>query len=592
MNASFDKTRLLLAHYRALFAHADYVYLVSDSASCGPGDYLRDLALTSLTMKNTPLVMVKPGFETLCHTCQCDSYERASELNKSTRENHAPFVNSMTRRELFNLYCMLGRPNVKSVGCHGFHVMLSADSEWDKSGHLSLKQDELWTNISEERALLLAVSRKRRDYSQIVISQNSGILIKLREICQTGIKGAFNSDGLITLTVNDEGYLYDPFEAEETEKGLLARMARKKLNALVRQQPVYIDDSALRHPQASEMLNNIKQGLVQAEKQLIVLANKNEPLALSEMLLTRAQETQPTVRFLWLRDSIGKTEALTDALLTDTASLPSPTRISFITDRVTRAEKIQQKLAGLGVLLEIYSVNNHGFLSYRGRKQTSLQAGNSLSTAKNKQLIEYAVKNGDIDTVLSLASDKDAFKNGVITCLCEKKADILEALLRQADRIQATIINWWILEYKQFLSPAFLMENPKFYDLLVRALLKCHFTTEQVEKWLNKLQDLEDSPTAAKVELSFLISLLEKSRMQATLPRIRRADIPKELPRSERSEVDLLRGRLQELKQKQESLIKEIERLNLERSEVECDLSRLEAELSSMVSLSQNTNFS
>ena len=354
---------------------------------------------------------------------------------------------------------------------------------------------------------------------------------------------------------------------------------------MVQQQLAYIDDSALRHPQANEMLQNIKPGLMQAEKQLIVLAGRKEPLSLSDTLIARAQETPPTVRFAWLREGLGKTEALIEALLSETASLPSGTKISLITDRVTRAEKIQQQLAGSGILVEIYSVNKHGFLSNRDKTQSALFASTppSLTTAKNKQLIEQAVKDGDVQATLSLASDKDALKNGVITCLCEKQADTLEQLLKQADRIQSTIINWWILEYKQFLSPSYLMENPRFYDLLVLALSKCNFFAPQAEKWVDRLQDLEDAPSAAKVELSFVISLLKNAIERSYVTgatRIRRADIPKELPRTERSEVDMLRGKLQELTQRKNLLVREIEKLTAERFDMERRIAKLEAELS------------
>ena len=462
--------------------------------------------------------------------------------------------------------------------------MLSPDSVWGEDGQLELRQDKTWDNIPEQRAIQLAVFRKHRDCSQIVISQDIKFLQSLRDLCKTGVKGAPNSVGLVTLSINEQGFLYDPFEAAEGEDYLLARISRKKLSALVQQQPVYIDDSALRHPQANEMLQNIKPGLMQAEKQLIVLAGKKEPLSLSDTLIARAQETPPTVRFAWLREGLGKTEALIEALLLETASLPSGAKISLITDRVTRAEKIQQQLAGSGILMEIYSVNKHGFLSNRDKTRSALFASTppSLTTAKNKRLIEQAVKDGDVQTVLSLASDKDALKNGAISCLCEKQADTLEQLLKQADRIQSTIINWWILEYKQFLSPAYLMENPRFYDLLVLALSKCNFFAPQAEKWVDRLQDLEDAPSAAKVELAFVISLLKHAIERSGVTgatRIRRADIPKELPRTERSEEDMLRGRLQELTQKKDVLVREIEKLTAERFDMERQIAKIQAEL-------------
>lgn len=580
------KSSILVAHYRSIFAHADYVYFASDSATCGAGGFLRDAAIMSSIMKNTPIIMVKPGLETLCKIFKCDSRDNiSSDMDVIPGTEGIPVVDSMARRQLFSLYQDLTYSRSRSIFSRSLHIMLSPDSIWGESGQLELRQDETWDNISEQRAIQLAVFRKHRDCSQIVISQDIKFLQSLRDLCKAGVKGAPNSDGLVTLSINEQGFLYDPFEAAEGEDYLLARISRKKLSALVQQQLAYIDDSALRHPQANEMLQNIKPGLMQAEKQLIVLAGKKEPLSLSDTLIARAQETPPTVRFAWLREGLGKTEALIEALLSETASLPSGTKISLITDRVTRAEKIQQQLAGSGIHVEIYSVNKHGFLSNRDKTQSALfaSAPPSLTTAKNKQLIEQAVKDGDVQTALSLASDKDALKNGVITCLCEKQADTLEQLLKQADRIQSTIINWWILEYKQFLSPSYLMENPRFYDLLVLALSKCNFFAPQAEKWVDRLQDLEDAPSAAKVELAFVISLLKHAIERSGVTgatRIRRADIPKELPRTERSEEDMLRGRLQELTQKKDVLVREIEKLTAERFDVERQIAKLEAEIS------------
>ncbi len=580
------KSSILVAHYRSIFAHADYVYFASDSATCGAGGFLRDAAIMSSIMKNTPVIMVKPGLETLCKIFKCDSRDNISaDMDIIPRTEGIPVVDSMARRQLFGLYQDLTYSRSRSISSRSLHIMLSPDSVWGESGQLELRQDETWDNIPEQRAIQLAVFRKHRDCSQIVISQDIKFLQSLRDLCKAGVKGAPNSDGLVTLSINEQGFLYDPFEAAEGEDYLLARISRKKLSALVQQQLAYIDDSALRHPQANEMLQNIKPGLMQAEKQLIVLAGKKEPLSLSDTLIARAQETPPTVRFAWLRDGLGKTEALIEALLSETASLPSGTKISLITDRVTRAQKIQQQLAGAGIIVEIYSVNKHGFLSNRDKTQSALfaSAPPSLTTAKNKQLIEQAVKDGDVQTALSLASDKDALKNGVITCLCEKQADTLEQLLKQADRIQSTIINWWILEYKQFLSPSYLMENPRFYDLLVLALSKCNFFAPQAEKWVDRLQDLEDAPSAAKVELAFVISLLKHAIERSGVTgatRIRRADIPKELPRTERSEEDMLRGKLQELTQKKDVLVREIEKLTAERFDVERQIAKLEAEIS------------
>lgn len=577
----------LIPHYRSLFIHADYVYLSSDAAICESGVFLREVSINAFVMRNLPVVMVKPGFECLCRALKCDSHENLSKAVPSIPGTEGiPVIDDFGRKRLFEAFERLEK-NLSRGGLNlsNLHIMQSADSEWNDRGKLSLNPNELWTDVPEKRAIQMAVYHKYRHCSQIVISQDAKFLQSLRELCKVGIKGSPNPNGLVTLSINEQGYLYDPFESADVEDLLLARISRNKLSALVQKQATFIDDSALRHPQAGEMLQNIKPGLLESGKALIVLANKNEPLALSDVLIARAQENPPTVRFSWLNGELGKTEALTAALFSETASMPTDSKITLITDRVSRAEKIQQSLAGSGIFIEIYSVNKHGFLSNRDKTQDMLSFSKSmaLSEVKNKQLMEQAIKSENMKDALSLASDRDALKNGVITCLCEKKADVLELLLKQADRISSSIITWWILEYKQFQSPSFLLENPRFYDLLVLTLSKCSFFASQAEKWLDKLQDLEESPTAAKVELSFLISLLKLSIERAGVTgatRVRRADIPKELPRSERSETDLLRLKLQELYLQKERLKKEFNKLLAEQTDIERQIIQLEVQLS------------
>ncbi|MDO4409987.1 MAG: hypothetical protein Q4C05_01740 [Akkermansia sp.] len=578
----------LIPHYRSLFIHADYVYLASDAAICEAGVFLREASMNAFVMRNLPVVMVKPGFKCLCRAFKCDSHENLSKTVPSIPGTKGvPVIDDFGRKRLFEIFERLEK-NPSRVGSYSsnLHIMQSADSEWNDRGKLSLNPDELWTDVPEQRAIQMAVYHKYRQCSQIVISQDVKFLRTLRELCKVGIKGSPNPNGLITLSINEQGYLFDPFESAEAEDLLLNRISRNKLSALVQKQATFIDDSALRHPKASEMLQNIKPGLIEAGKALIVLADKNQPLEFSDVLIARAQENPPTVRFSWLNGELGKTEALTAALFSETASMPTNSKITLITDRVSRAEKIQQSLAGSGIFVEIYSVNKHGFLSNRDKMQDlfSFSKSMALTEVKNKQLMEQAIKSENVQAALSLASDRDVLKNGVITCLCEKKADVLELLLKQADRISYSIIDWWILEYKQFQSPSFLLENPRFYDLLVLALSKCMgFDASSAEKCLDKLQDLEESPTAAKVELSFLISLFKLSIEHAGvtgITRIRRADIPKELPRSERSETDLLRLKLQELFQQKKRVMKEIDKLLAEQADLERQIIQLEVQLS------------
>ena len=571
---------VLVTNYRALLENTDYVYLASDSACCQAGRVLLDLSIGS-SIRQFPIIMVKPGFDTLCRTLGITSPQNP------TGSSAAPPLDPFTRQYLQDLADQLQAPRIRTVSRNRLHIMLSADSEWNAFGRLVPQQEEPWAaNVPEQRALQHAVFRKYRNHTQVVISQDADFLRSLRELCKVGVKGSPNPDGLLTLSLNDQGLLYDPCEAAEDDAHLQARIASRRLAALVRKQPTYMDDSALRHPQAELLLQNIKPALMQEGKALIIPALKNAPLPLADTLLPRAQEEPPTVRFLWLREEIGKTEALIEQLLADTAKLPTDSAITLITDRVLRAEKIQQQLSPSGIRVEIYSINRYGFLSLRNRGRASSRFGQrDAEEAHNKQRIEQAIKAGDIQEALSIAaSDPEALTNGIITALCEERTDLLEMLIKNTDRISFRTIDWWITEYRQFRDPGYLAANPRHYELLVQALAKCILLTRRVEKWKDVLLDLAESPGAAKTELEFIASLLTLADTRtrgAALPhsRLCRSDIPEVLPHSEQNEATRLQTRLLELKLKRESLSRELDRLTTELASTVRSIAELEAEL-------------
>lgn len=578
--------RTLFRHYHDFLSAADYVYVASDSYTSSSGSFLREMTLEFRMSNNTPVVMVAPGFETVCQKFQCVSdSDEAQSPDSSNDSEVSQRISPYARGHLAHLSELLQRNDSKPVYFNGLHIMQSPDSSWNDSGLLEMHDEEPWTNISEQKALTQAVHGKYGgSCSQIVISQDIAFLKSLRDFCRAGVLKNAPDDSLMLLSLNAQGYLYDPFEAEYEEEKLLARISRQKLTALVQRQPIFIDDSALRHPQACSMLQNIKPGLILSGKPLVVLANKQEPLALSDVLLERAQEDPPTVRFAWLRQAPTKTEAIIAALLSETSALPPNSKVSLITDRVVRAEKIQERLAGMGVFIEIYSVNKHGFLSNRDkiRRSYTTEKSQTVGFVRRKKMMEQAVKSGNVDEVLSLANEKENLVNGIIACLCEKNADILEMLLKQADNVPFSVLNWWFLEYKQFNSPSFLLENPRFYELLVVALFKSFYQASSAEKWLEKVLELLEAPTAAKVELSFIATLLKHATEGAETrlyTRICRADIPKELPRTELSEMDLLRRKRQELLQRRDSLIRDLEKLSAERSDIERQIADLDEKM-------------
>lgn len=578
-------TRTLFEQYRKFLRAAEYVYVASDSYTSSSGICILEMTMNSSISDDTPVVMVAPGFKTVCRKFKCISeVNEAQDSDSSEGTEVSAQISRYTRGHLAHLCRLLQRNDSKPVFFHGLHIMQSPDSSWNDSGLLEMHDEEPWTNISEQKALTQAVHGKYGSRSQIVISQDIAFLKSLRDFCRAGVLKNASDDSLMLLSLNAQGYLYDPFEAEYEEEKLLARISRQKLTALVQRQPIFIDDSALRHPQACSMLQNIKPGLILSGKPLVVLANKQEPLALSDVLLERAQEDPPTVRFAWLRQAPTKTEAIIAALLSETSALPPNSKVSLITDRVVRAEKIQERLAGMGVFIEIYSVNKHGFLSNRDkiRRSYTTEKSQTVGFVRRKKMMEQAVKSGNVDEVLSLANEKDNLVNGIIACLCEKNADILEMLLKQADIVPFSVLNWWFLEYKQFNSPSFLLENPRFYELLVLALSKSFYQASSAEKWLEKVLELLEAPTAAKVELSFIATLLKHATEGAETrlyTRISRADIPKDLPRTELSEIDLLRRKRQELLQRRDSLIRDLEKLSAERSDIERQIADLDAKM-------------
>lgn len=557
-----------ITQYKAVLQQAEYIYITTDAILNKGGAYLWPLMCDSALLQPASLIIVAPALKVLTSLpAFMEAQGRRGECVTLRMDTDAAWE----KPEYFSSFkYSLENKRRGSVIASCFHVMNHASDEWDASGRFPYATNVLWDEITETQAIQQAVFEKHNRFSQIVISQDVDFLRELHTLCNS-TPGKSN---LITLQLDDAGYLSDPFDT--TENDLLTKISNNKLTELSRLTPLYIDDSALKHPKSYEFLNHVKPVLINEEKQLTVLAFKNETLPQSDLLIERAQEIPATIKFSWLDERFDKTNALIAALLAECAQNRWE-RIAFITDRVARAEKIMTRVAGMGLQVDIYSINKFGFLSCRVASKNRKKANSTLPETKNIDLIEEAIRKDNLGEVQRLASNAEAWEAGVMTCLCQGKINILEALVNQADKVPFRLIRWIITEFRQFQQPPYLMENHKVYEQIVKMLSKTMiFPARIADRLYEHLCEIDDHMTASHVELEYLASLFKDASVNAVgsaspMARIRRAMLTSTPPRSEVNPKLAMEQHQQELAFRKEKIRMEIARLQEELAMLEAE---------------------
>lgn len=556
----------LMDSYRDLLSGADFVYLTSDALTGLVGRVLLDTVAGSQLLEKAHVLMVAPGYEALCRSCRCDdaSYRRPMPGEWLEGDDISWYPISK-RTELHDLYTSVRKAPGKPASLRSLHIMFAPDSEWDESGRLILRSGEPWGNVSERTALQQAVQLKRNECSQIVVSRDIELLKSLREQVPSSLDGK-GPGRLSSLSLREWGDLYDPFEPAEEKRARYDHLAYQALAAIVQAKPLVVEASALYHPQVGLLLQHIKPALIEAGASLIIAAPGEGELPNASLLAALAQEAPSAVRMARLRsDADSSGDALVELLHNEAEAHPSPEGIGLVTDRVSHGARIQERLALAGVPMEIYSVNGYGFLTHQGPEDapSSAQGRSDEGARLRRRKISVAVRTGNSDEALAVVQDQESLAIGISACLKAHNAPLLERLLKRAESVPSAALDRW------FSADEDLLVQAPFYPLLVLALSKCVFRRAQAKRWIEQLRILEGNPCAAKAELGFLISLLQRSAGGMACF-IRRTDIPRELPMSEpKSEAEWWRCRLWKLEQMRERLDRDMQRLSAEREAVE-----------------------
>lgn len=570
-----QQSRARIAQYRAVLQQGDYTYITSDAILNKGCRYLWSLIWGSAILQPISLTLVSPTVRILQ---ELPAYKAAIANRTQCVTDWLDSSNVWERPEYFSTFKYLidnkrGRNYPSTV----ISIMNNPQQERTSVGQLISKSKETWDNVTEQQAIQQAVFHKHRDFTQIVISRDKNFLQGLHKLCNS-IPG---QSSLTTLMLDDDGYLFDPFDT--TESDLMSKVATGKMAKLAATAPLFIDDSALKHFHASDFLNKIKPSLLNLNTSLSVLAFKNEPLPQSDLLITRAQEQPSTIKFVWLNDQFNKTDAIINAIITQ-----EQPHILFITDRVTRAEKIQSRVAESGIRVDIYSINQYGFLSCRDGSQGKKQNINLFQAAQDKQRMLDAVKAGDINEVQKLATNTALWETGFITSLCQGSTNITEALVNQADMISASHIHWIITEFRQFQNPTYLEEHPKVYEILIKMLTKnIGLPIPLAEQLYEHLCDINDNLTASHVELDYLASLFREAidnsslSTTASLARFKRNILTRALPHSKIDLQKSLELQKHKVHAKQEQIRAQIRELEQQLAQLEKEEAAIDAELHS-----------
>lgn len=365
------------------------------------------------------------------------------------------------------------------------------------------------TPTSEENELRSFVFANHRKYKQVVVSQNQKFLKELRQLCKADTAASQSLPALVTLSVSDSGQLYNPFDSAYSCEA--ERIADEKHTSLAQRSVMFIDLSALKHPQAKEYLHINKAAMLKTSSQLNVLVYKEQPLPHADLLIDRAQETPATVRFIYLNRNLPTADAIVEALIREESHLAGKA-ISLITDKATIGARIISQLGHTAIKLSVFSINRHGYLSNIDRS-IILQSRpiGSLPSIKREELVA-AMESGDEDRVLRIARDarfgRDALEFGIITALRQGKDEYLEKLIKLADACSPIALNWWILDYSGFRNPAYLEENTTHFVLL-KELIGKTVRKHGYQLPLEHLKELNAVPSAAHEKFEELIALME-----------------------------------------------------------------------------------
>lgn len=494
------RRRDLINHYHQILAQADYVFLASDAVTGQGIGTLWARIWLGFEFEAVSFMMVSPGIKALTSLPEYISTP-AHGFYEDKETESVPYQSECFFSALKSMI-EWERPHGRS----SLYIMNSPKAEVSDSRKLAYNDSTEWEDATEKLALSQAIAEKFGKKVMVLISQDTNFLLSIRERFMLNSDPQQGLKSLLTLSVRDNGELYDPFEADGDD--LKNRAASAQLFSLAEALPIYIEDGALKHPAAMEFLQNIHIPLLHNHKQMILLADEDKRYPMADIIDARANATPATIRLAWLDPAKSKSEAMVD-LLTKEASATQSSHIVLITDRVPRAERIQLKLDGMGIQMDIYSINQYGYLSSRDKGKEKLLKNRERVVKKNARTEwEAAIREEDMAKIQLLVSKRAAIEEGMRVCLLTGKAALMEMLIDSVPSVRFfpfdTLLVWWICEFRQFQQPTYLIEKPEFYRLLVKTLTLCRLSRINFKKIEQHLDALSEKTNRSVEEIEYL----------------------------------------------------------------------------------------
>ncbi len=559
---SNQKRSILRADYQRRLGGAEYIYLDSSTANLPACSLLLEDVCNARTAFR--LIMPLNALDELFMRARAEASENA--LLRILRQVPPHLANAREKR-VGNLYFLTHENEIWS------RVGDKVTMQGGESDDAAFLGDEL---------LPASIMHKAPRASQVLISQDRYMQQALHETARVM---DWDSGVLSLLSMNERGELYEPFalRSQEEEEGL-AEVAAMNLESIVCNNHLCIDCSALGAACALLLLRRVKPLVQKAGKCLNVLVFRNELLPHAALLIARAQEQPPTVRFVWLDGVQADGDAPEAHVL---AALETHSRQSLLPGQQCALISNAPLTSKLPARTVLYSVNRHGFLTRR--VQPGAEAQDSTQPdykASLQEQMKEAVMQGDTETARKLAVHHQTLEIGLYTALLENNADMLDMLVEAADRFPSRTLRWWLLDSHMFRNPGYLAANPRFYHIMVKALSKAEFGAVLAGKISHRLWELRSLEGASVAELDFLISLfreaIESSEPNAEVLHVNRENCMGELPHTfspefvrvkdelRESEFALgrLKQRLQELEQQLDAGRKEQQELAQRRAQL------------------------
>ena len=579
----FRLRRERLKQYHRIISNADYVFLASDAVT-GMGIATLWTEIWKHTFENTPFFMVSPGVRSLVELPEFVmthvNHRYYGEGTGGLPYQHENFFGEF-KASLLTTRLHENKP---------LYEIHSPNAEVSASGLFVDHNSSEWDYTTEKIALTQAIDAKIKSKFLVIISQDKNFLLSLRERYQTDHASQRGQKSLLTLSLRDNGDLYDPFAADGDD--LKNRAAAAQLFSLAESLPLYIEDGALKHPAAEAFLSNIHIPLLHHQRQLILLADKAKGYPKADIINSRAQSTPATIRFAWLEPDKNKSEALVDRLMKEAAGAPSA-HIALITDRVPRAERLQLQLDGMGIQVDIYSINQFGYLSSRDKGKESILKNREKAEKKSiRAEWEVAVREEDTQKIQRLISKKEEADAGLRCCLLTGKAHIMEMILDSLPPTELfhlnSFVEWWICEFRQFQNSTYLIKNRDFYKLLVKVLTRCRMREVTFKKIEEHLDRLSEKTNREIEEIEYLNEMLSHSgdddlpvSKVLTGRRIKSLYPLHSLPSSQTNEQWALELQQTELKKKLEDIEMQLSALEAQRMDLLAQLNTISGKLES-----------